>query len=164
MKGIENIGSSLLWVQAAKDSYPTGQDITYMKPRGPVDALRAIVQDAWISPSLRANYPMGYLGDQEMSAVYGVWPAYQRMWGRGLQAGRPISQDDVDQRRRVVVLGMNTARAFFTLGGGGPGKERDLCRQGFHGDRRHGEEGAFARWMTGRTTTPPTCPTRCSPT
>jgi len=113
MKGIENIGSSLLWVQAAKDSYPTGRDITYMKPED-LSTLASIVQDtAWISPNLRANYPMGYRGDQEISAVYGVWPAYQRMWGRALQAGRSISQDDVDQRRRVVVLGMNTARAFF---------------------------------------------------
>jgi putative ABC transport system permease protein len=113
MKGIENIGSSLLWVQAAKDSYPTGRDITYMKPADLL-TISGIVQDAWISPSLRANYSMGYRGYQEMSSVYGIWPAYQRMWGRSLLAGRPLSQDDVDQRRRVVVLGMNTARAFFT--------------------------------------------------
>jgi putative ABC transport system permease protein len=112
MKGIENIGSSLLWVQAAKDSYPSGRDIAYMKPEDLL-TLSTIVQDASISPNLRANYPMGSRGDQEMSSVYGIWPAYQRMWGRGLQAGRPISQEDVDQRRRVVILGMNTARGFF---------------------------------------------------
>jgi len=112
MKGIENIGSSLLWVQAAKDSYPTGHDITYMRPED-VSALSGIVQDAWISPNLRANYSMGSNGDEEISSVYGIWPGYQRMWGRSLQTGRPLSQDDIDQRRRVVVLGMNTARAFF---------------------------------------------------
>jgi putative ABC transport system permease protein len=112
MKGIENIGSSLLWVQAARDSYAKDQAVTYMKPEDLL-TLSTIVQDASISPNLRANYPMGYRGDQEMSSVYGIWPAYQRMWGRGLLAGRPISQEDVDQRRRVVVLGMNTARAFF---------------------------------------------------
>ena len=113
MKGIENIGSSLLWVQAANSSYPTGHVITFMQPED-LSTLSTIVQDASISPNLRANYSMGYRGDQEMSSVYGIWPAYQRMWGRGLLAGRPISQEDVDQRRRVVVLGMNTARAFFT--------------------------------------------------
>jgi putative ABC transport system permease protein len=112
MKGIENIGSSLLWVQAAKDSYPTGHDITYMRPED-VTTLSHIVQGAWISPNLRANYSIGSNGDEEAASVYGVWPGYQRMWGRILQAGRPLSQDDIDQRRRVVVLGMNTARAFF---------------------------------------------------
>jgi putative ABC transport system permease protein len=112
MKGIENIGSSLLWVQAAKDSYPTGRDVTYMKPED-LAVLAGIVQDAWISPSLRANYSFGSHGYQQVASVYGIWPGYQRMWGRGVQAGRPLSQEDIDQRRRVVVLGMNTARAFF---------------------------------------------------
>jgi len=112
MKGIENIGSSLLWVQAARDSYPTGKDVMYMRPQD-LASLSGIVQDAWISPNLRANYAVGYRGDQEMASVYGVWPDYQRMWGRGVQTGRSISQADVDQRRRVIVLGMNTARAFF---------------------------------------------------
>jgi putative ABC transport system permease protein len=112
MKGIENIGSSLLWVQAAKDSYPTGHDITYMKPED-LAVLSGIVQDAWMSPSLRASYSVGRNGDEEVASVYGIWPGYQQMWGRSLQAGRPLSQDDIDQRRRVIVLGMNTARAFF---------------------------------------------------
>ncbi len=54
MKGIENIGSTLLWVQAARDSYPTGRTVTYMKPED-LAALAGIVQDASISPNLRAN-------------------------------------------------------------------------------------------------------------
>jgi len=112
MKGIENIGSTLLWVQAAQASYPAGRSVTYMKPED-LDALRGIVPDAGISPSLRSSFSVGYGGDQEPASVYGVWPAYARMWGRALQAGRPLSQEDVDLRRRVVILGLNTARAFF---------------------------------------------------
>ena len=113
MKGIENIGSSLLWVQAAKDSYPPGRDITYMKPED-LAVLSGIVQDAWISPNLRSNFSLGSHGYQQVASIYGVWPEYQRMWGRVLQTGRPLSQEDIDKRRRVIVLGMNTARAFFT--------------------------------------------------
>jgi putative ABC transport system permease protein len=112
MKGIENIGSSLLWVQAARDSYPRGKDVTYMKPED-VAALSSIAQTAWISPNMRAPYSMGYLGDQTMATVYGVWSSYHQIWPRTVQAGRFISEDDVARRRRVVVLGTNCARAFF---------------------------------------------------
>jgi len=52
-------------------------------------------------------------GDQQAASVYGIWPDYARMWGRAMEAGRPLSREDIDQRRRVVVLGLNTARAFF---------------------------------------------------
>ncbi len=113
MKGIESIGSTLLWVQAARDSYPQGRSITYMTPED-LKTLAGIVQDADISPSLRANYMFAWRGYQQMASVYGVWPAYARMWGRGMEAGRPLTQDDIDQRRRVVVLGLNTADAFFS--------------------------------------------------
>jgi putative ABC transport system permease protein len=112
MKGIENIGSTLLWVQAARDAYPAGRSVTFMKPED-LDSLAGIVQGAGISPSLRSSFSVGYRGDQEPASVYGVWPAYGRMWGRAMQAGRPLSQNDIDQRRRVVILGLNTARAFF---------------------------------------------------
>jgi putative ABC transport system permease protein len=112
MKGIENIGSTLLWVQAARSAYPEGRSVMYMTPED-LGVLAGIIKDADISPSLRANYPFAYRGDQQMAGVYGVWPSYARMWARGMQAGRPLSQDDIDQRRRVVVLGLNTAGAFF---------------------------------------------------
>jgi putative ABC transport system permease protein len=112
MKGIENIGSSLLWVQAAKTSYPTGKAVTYMRTED-LTMLESIVQGAWISPNLRSDHAVGHRGDQEMASVYGIWPAYHRMWGRALQTGRFVSQEDIDMRRRVTVLGLNTARAFF---------------------------------------------------
>ncbi len=113
MKGIESIGSTLLWVQAARDSYPQGRTITYMTPEDLV-AIAGITQGTEISPSLRANYMFAYRGYQQMASVYGVWPSYARMWGRRMEAGRPLTQDDIDQRRRVVVLGLNTADAFFS--------------------------------------------------
>ena len=113
MKGIENIGSSLLWVQANRDAYPPGRDITYMKPED-LAALEGIVRDAWISPNLRGTYMIGSRGYQEAATAYGVWQPYMRIWGRAVQAGRFISQEDVDLRRRVIVLGRNTAKVFFS--------------------------------------------------
>jgi putative ABC transport system permease protein len=130
MKGIENIGSSLLWVQAARDSYPTGREPQYMKPED-LGTLASIVQDAWISPNMRSTSAVGSRGTQELSTVYGVWPAYQRMWGRAVAAGRPLSQEDIDQRRRVVVLGMNTSRAFFPSDDEALGKSVSLLGRDF---------------------------------
>jgi putative ABC transport system permease protein len=89
------------------------------------------VQDAWISPNMRSTSAVGSHGTQELSTVYGVWPAYQRMWGRAVAAGRPLSQEDIDQRRRVVVLGMNTSRAFFPSDDEALGKSVSLLGRDF---------------------------------
>jgi putative ABC transport system permease protein len=112
MKGIESIGSSLIWVQANRDAYPKGRSVMYMKTED-LGVLPSVVTDAWISPNLRAPYSVGYLGEQSAATVYGVWDSYIRIWPRRLQAGRFISREDIDGRRRVIVLGTNTASAFF---------------------------------------------------
>jgi putative ABC transport system permease protein len=112
MRGIESIGSTLLWVQAARDSYPKDATITYMKPED-LAAIAGLAQEADVSPSLRSGFLFAARGYQQQASVYGVWPPYSRMWGRGLEAGRWLTQADVDDRRRVIVLGRNTALALF---------------------------------------------------
>jgi putative ABC transport system permease protein len=114
MKGIENIGSSLLWVQANSKAYPRGMSPLLMKPED-LGVLRELTRDtAWLSPILRSTYSVGYRGYQNLGAVYGVWDAYDRIWPRALSTGRFISREDVDLRRRVIVLGRNAAKAFFS--------------------------------------------------
>ena len=112
MAGIENIGSNLLWAQPNKDAYPGGRDVLNMKPED-LDILGRLAQDTWASPVLRTSYSVGSLGYQEFASVFGVWEAYPEIWGLGIQAGRFISREDIELRRRVAVLGRNTAKAFF---------------------------------------------------
>jgi putative ABC transport system permease protein len=112
MQGIENIGSSLIWVQPNRDAYPSRSEVQYLRPDD-LQALKALVTDAWLTPLLRAQHALGYRGYQQRATVYGVWPEYPRIWGRSLQAGRFLSPEDLDTRRRVIVLGRNTARALF---------------------------------------------------
>jgi putative ABC transport system permease protein len=112
MKGIENIGSSLIWVQPNVKAYPSDTTPQYMKAED-LDVLSGLVQDAWMSPILRGNYSIGYRGEQSASAVYGVWQPYERIWARGAAIGRFITNEDSDLHRRVIVLGANTAKAFF---------------------------------------------------
>ena len=43
----------------------------------------------------------------------GIWPAYQYMRSIEVDRGRPISQADCDQARRVVVIGFDAAKQLF---------------------------------------------------
>jgi putative ABC transport system permease protein len=113
MRGIENMGSALLWVQPNSKAYPSGTSPELMKPED-LDVLKVLIQDAWMSPILRGTYSFGYRGNQSVASVYGVWQPYERIWSRGVGTGRFITDEDNDLRRRVVVLGFNTAKAFFS--------------------------------------------------
>jgi putative ABC transport system permease protein len=113
MRGIESIGSSLLWVRPNRAAYPDRVEPMQMRAAD-LDALREIAgADAWITPLLRSNREVGRLGWQQASSVFGVWPAYSVVWAREPATGRFLSAEDVAQRNRVVVLGRNTARALF---------------------------------------------------
>ena len=112
MKGIENIGSSLLWVTPDKTLYPSDREVVNMRPED-LAAMEGLVQEAVLSPILRSPFAIGSRGYQEFTQLYGVWDAYARIWALRTQAGRFVSRDDVRQRRRVVVLGHNMSRAFF---------------------------------------------------
>jgi putative ABC transport system permease protein len=113
MRGIEAIGSSLLWVRPNRAAYPDGVEPLQMRPAD-LEALREIAgADAWITPLLRGNYAVGRLGWQQSASVFGVWPDYAVVWSRDAAAGRFLTEEDVLQRQRVVVLGRNTSRALF---------------------------------------------------
>lgn len=112
MEGIESIGSSLVWVQPNANAYPQGIAAQLMKPED-LPALRELTGDAWMSPLLRTNNSAGYRGDSSSVAVYGVWSDYARIWGLSPSTGQFISVQDEEKRERVIVLGYNTARAFF---------------------------------------------------
>ena len=113
MEGIEDIGSTLLWIRINREAYEKREDRLYMKPDD-LNVMRDILTDTWISPVLREQYAIGFQGHAELAGVYGVWPDYQTIWGRELSVGRYISSEDETFRNKVIVLGHNTAKAFFT--------------------------------------------------
>ncbi len=114
MKGIESIGSTLVWIQPNFNAYPQGTPAQLMKPED-LPALRDLTGDAWMSPLLRTNNSVGYRGDSSAVTVYGVWSDYARIWGVSPGTGQFISAKDEERRQRTIVLGYNTARAFFDL-------------------------------------------------
>jgi putative ABC transport system permease protein len=113
MRGIESIGSSLLWVRPNRPAYPEGAEPMQMRSAD-LEALAVIAgADAWKTPLLRSNQAVGRLGWQQASSVFGVWPDYPVIWSREIAAGRFLAAEDVEGRQRAVVLGRNTARALF---------------------------------------------------
>jgi putative ABC transport system permease protein len=130
MRGIESIGSALLWVVPNRDAYPSGLGTVYMKPTD-LAGLRSVVGDAWLSPLLRNGLALGAGGYQEQATVFGVWPEYGRIWPRSVAAGRFLDSADASGRRRVVVLGRNTARALFTTAEAALGRGVSLAGRDF---------------------------------
>jgi putative ABC transport system permease protein len=117
MQGIESIGSSLLWVRPNRAAYAEGVEPSQLD-LDDLAVLRDLSgRDAWVTPLQRSGYAVGRLGWQETASVYGVWPDYAVVWAREVSAGRFLTADDVERRRRVVVLGRNTARALFDAEG-----------------------------------------------
>jgi putative ABC transport system permease protein len=84
-----------------------------MKPED-LPALKGLVSGAWMSPLLRTNASVGFRGDSSSVAVFGVWSDYSLIWGRNSSTGQFISAKAVEERERVIVLGRNTAKAFFS--------------------------------------------------
>ena len=130
MKGIESIGSNLLWVQPNSQIYPQGVMQQLMRPDD-LDVMSGLVGDAWMSPILRASFVVGYRGDQSPSTIYGVWATYQSIWDYTTAAGRFLTQRDGDQRRRVVVLGWNTSAEFFPSAQDALGAQVNLAGKDF---------------------------------
>jgi putative ABC transport system permease protein len=112
MSGIEQIGSKLIWITVNSDLYQNREERIYLRPDD-VDAMEEITERVWISPMLSGRSAVGYRGYQETAALYGVRPDYRQIWDRKVETGRFISADDIRLRTKAVVLGANTAAAFF---------------------------------------------------
>ncbi len=113
MTGIEQIGSSLMWITSNREAYHDRKDRIYLKPDD-LDAMEKLAPDVWITPMLQGRSLIGFAGYQEIAGFYGVRPDYVKVWDRSIQAGRFIMEDDIRSRSKVIVLGANTNRIFFT--------------------------------------------------
>jgi len=122
MSGIEGMGSSLIWVRANRAAYEREQDMVQMRPED-LQTLRGLLNGVWLTPLLRDQGPVGYRGYQELAAVYGVWPDYALIWQRPVSEGRFLRPEDVERKQRVIVLGLNTAKALFANPAAAVGQE-----------------------------------------
>jgi putative ABC transport system permease protein len=82
---------------------------------GDVHALRARAQLLeFISPEImRFGIKAKSAYNSSALQMSGIWPSYQYMRTIEVDLGRPISQADCDEARRVVVIGFDAARQLF---------------------------------------------------
>lgn len=113
MSGIESIGTNLIWVRPNTGAYGDAlSSVVYMRPSD-LTALENQLPDTWTSPLLRGTASMSYRGYQDIATIYGVWPTYERLWNVPVAEGRFITERDITERNKVIVLGSNTAKLFF---------------------------------------------------
>jgi putative ABC transport system permease protein len=123
MEGVESIGATLMWIRPNRAAYPEGRGTTYLKPED-LTAIERIASGTIVSPILRGEYQLAYRAYQTGAAVAGVRPGYPEVWDLSLARGRFLSERDVRERSKVIVLGSNVARMLF-----GPQEEDPLGKQ-----------------------------------
>jgi putative ABC transport system permease protein len=79
-----------------------------------VDLVRQLGTIKHASPEYLASLPLGYGSRQTTAGVRGVAPEYGVMRAEIPGAGRFLSDDDVEKRRRVVFLGTDVAKRLFS--------------------------------------------------
>ncbi len=74
------------------------------------DALAVSIQSGWPTPTADAWYRNRLLRNV---TVFGVTPPYQVVQDYEFAAGQPLTDQDVEQRRPVVVIGWDVAEELF---------------------------------------------------
>ena len=111
---IRSMGSNLVTVrpgQARAGGVRGGQVRTLITSDG--DALRAIPGVVAVAPEVSASAQMRSRDMNRNGQVVGISGAYFDVRAIEVAQGLALSQDDIDQRRRVAVLGANVATELF---------------------------------------------------
>lgn len=83
------------------------------------DAQAVSLQSGWPTPLSDVSYHNRTVGDV---LIFGVTPPYQTVQDYTFQAGDPLADPDVRERRAVVVLGHDVAEKLFDEPGRGVGR------------------------------------------
>jgi putative ABC transport system permease protein len=67
-----------------------------------------------ISPEVRRNYPISYGYRTRNYSAIGVYSSFERIRNMEIALGRFLSEEDVFQRQRVVVIGDNVRKELFS--------------------------------------------------
>ena len=67
-----------------------------------------------VSPEVRRFLPVSYEFRTRSYSVTGVYACFERIRNMNLAAGRFLSEDDVQHRRRVAVIGENVRKELFS--------------------------------------------------
>jgi putative ABC transport system permease protein len=105
----ESLGTNLLTVMRDR-SVDSSLDLTVSD----AEALEGLPGIAAVAPTYRGSATaLNSKGQEHDPTVYGVTPAYQTVRNYKLAVGTFLSDEDVERRRKVAVLGATVAETLF---------------------------------------------------
>jgi len=110
MKGM---ATNLLWVWGQKttvayDGLPVGRDVKF--DIADIENLRRLPGIEWLAPRLRLggwgnNFTVGYEGKTGAYSVFADYPDFRHIFSFEYKAGRFINDRDIEESRKVAVIG-----------------------------------------------------------
>ncbi|MGC2173576.1 MAG: ABC transporter permease [Candidatus Sulfotelmatobacter sp.] len=114
---LKTIGVDLAIIWGGRTSEQAGGYAAGRPVRLSIDDAYVIKQEAYliktVSPELRRSVAEVSRYNGASRPVRGVWPEYQRFRSLNVQEGRLMNDDDEDEARRVVVLGVESRDQLF---------------------------------------------------
>jgi putative ABC transport system permease protein len=115
---MQTLGKDLVIVWGGRTSAQAGGLAAGREIRLVVDDARLIRDECYliknVSPELRRGVPEVSSYNSANRDVVGMWPSYQDFRSLILEEGRPITEEDESQARRVVILGDAARKQLFS--------------------------------------------------
>ncbi len=117
-KVLEELGKNIVIIRNGRTSMQAGGARAGRVIRLTIDDLKALQAESalleHISPELgRGGIRAKSAYNSSSIQLSGIWPIYQYMRTIEVDRGRPISEEDCRQARRVAVLGFDAAKQLF---------------------------------------------------
>ncbi len=114
---MQTLGKDLVIVWGGRTSAQAGGLAAGREIRLVIDDARLIRSECYliknVSPELRRGVPEVSPFNSANREVVGMWPSYQDFRSLILEDGRPITEEDENQARRVVILGDAARKQLF---------------------------------------------------
>jgi putative ABC transport system permease protein len=117
-KRMKTLGKDLVIVWGGRTSAQAGGLAAGREIRLVIDDARMIRNECYlvktVSPELRRGVPEVSQFNSANREVVGMWPSYQDFRSLTVAEGRPVSDEDESEGRRVVVLGDAARKQLFS--------------------------------------------------
>jgi putative ABC transport system permease protein len=117
-KRMKTLGKDLVIVWGGRTSAQAGGLAAGREIRLVIDDARMIRSECYlvktVSPELRRGVPEVSQFNSATREVVGMWPSYQDFRSLTVAEGRPVSDEDESEARRVVVLGDAARKQLFS--------------------------------------------------
>ncbi len=115
---MKTLGKDLVIVWGGRTSAQAGGLAAGREIRLVIDDARMIRSECYlvktVSPELRRGVPEVSQFNSATREVVGMWPSYQDFRSLAVAEGRPVSDEDESEARRVVVLGDAARKQLFS--------------------------------------------------